>query len=202
MGVLKIYWRVMGCLNYQKVWKFARFCKNQNFQVAGSQKNFPPFQVFSNPSPHTSLSPPTPTPTVLSVVLFLWLNGWSQHIWCAILLDDNMDLNMSSLGTLVPETPWCVVCNKDSSLLRSDTMWFFTGNLIWYHTHKHTVHSGSVDWHSLVNIYLHHHLLCAHNSYLYYIKWLNEQFTDIENLLSIMGSFQKLFTCKSHVSVD
>ena len=108
MGVLKIYWRVMGCLNYQKVWKFARFCKNQNFQVAGSQKNFPPFQVFSNPSPHTSLSPPTPTPTVLSVVLFLWLNGWSQHIWCAILLNDNMDLNMSSLGTLVPERPWCV----------------------------------------------------------------------------------------------
>ena len=49
-----------------------------------------------------------PPPTVLSVFLFLWLNGWSQHIWCAILLNDNMDLNMSSLGTLVPERPWCV----------------------------------------------------------------------------------------------
>ena len=32
----------------------------------------------------------TSTPTALSVVLFLWLNGWSCHIWCAILLSDNM----------------------------------------------------------------------------------------------------------------
>ena len=27
---------------------------------------------------------------------------------CAILLNDNMDLHMSSLGTLVPEGPWYV----------------------------------------------------------------------------------------------
>ena len=40
MGVLKIYWGVMGCQNYQKVRKCARFCKNHNFQVAESQKNF------------------------------------------------------------------------------------------------------------------------------------------------------------------
>ena len=65
------------------------------------------FQFFSQPS-STSLSPPTPTSTVLSVVLFLWLNGWSRHIWCANLLNDNMDLHMSNLGTLVPERPWCV----------------------------------------------------------------------------------------------
>ena len=38
MGVLKIYWRVMGCQNCQKIWKFARFCKNHNFQVAANQK--------------------------------------------------------------------------------------------------------------------------------------------------------------------
>ena len=40
MGVLKFYWRVMGCQNYQKVQKFARFCKNYNFQVAVSQNIF------------------------------------------------------------------------------------------------------------------------------------------------------------------
>ena len=40
MGVLKICWRVMGCQNYQKVQKFARFCKNYNFQVAVSQNIF------------------------------------------------------------------------------------------------------------------------------------------------------------------
>ena len=50
-------------------------------------------------------SPPTPSSTVFSVVMFLWVHGSSNHIWCAILLNDNMDLRMSSLGTLVPEGP-------------------------------------------------------------------------------------------------
>ena len=61
--------------------------------------------------------------------------------------------------------------------------WFFTGMLIWYHIHKHpnTQHTqGPVDWHTQINIYL-HHLLCAHSSYLYYSKWLNEWLTDIKN---------------------
>ena len=99
----------------------------------------PPFQILSNlPSP-TSLSPPTPNPIVLSVVLFLCLNGWSCHIWCAILLNDNMDLHMSSFGTLVPEGPWCVFYAT-----RHKVYWglkhnvFFTGTLIWYHTHQQT----------------------------------------------------------------
>ena len=57
-----------------------------------------------------------PTPTVLSVVVFLYLSGQSRHIWCAILLDDNMDLHMSSLGNIVPKEPWCLFqCNKASS---------------------------------------------------------------------------------------
>ena len=38
LGVLKIYWRVMGCQICRKVWKFARFCKNHNFHVPVSQK--------------------------------------------------------------------------------------------------------------------------------------------------------------------
>ena len=51
-------------------------------------------------------------------------------------------------------------------------MWFFTDTLIWYH--KHTQHTqGPVDWHTHINVYL-HHLLCVQSSYLYYIKWLNE----------------------------
>ena len=77
--------------------------------------------------------PPTPSfsvtfnhhPTALSIVLFLWLNGWLCHIWCAILLNDIMDLPMlslDSLRTLVllyldPKGPWCVfvLCSKASS---------------------------------------------------------------------------------------
>ena len=61
-----------------------------------------------------SLLPPLPchlqpsASTVLSVIMFLLVNGWSHHIWCAILLNDNMDLHMSSLGTLVLVGPWCM----------------------------------------------------------------------------------------------
>ena len=78
--------------------------------------------IFPNqvcPSPLSSLSPPTPNSTALPVVLFLWLKEWSCHISYAVLLNDIMDLHMSSLGTLralvllylVPE-PWCVFYTK------------------------------------------------------------------------------------------
>ena len=33
---------------------------------------------------------------------------WSHDIWCAILLNDNIELHMSTLGSLVPEGPSCV----------------------------------------------------------------------------------------------
>ena len=77
--------------------------------------------------PPTSLSPPTPTPTAPSVVMFLWLNGWSRHIWCAILLNDNMDLHMSSLHTLVPEGSWCMFYAK-----RHQFYWGLTHNVSFY----------------------------------------------------------------------
>ena len=130
------------------------------------------FQILSNPLSPTFLSPPTSTPTVLSAVLFLWLNGWSHHIWCAILLNNNMGLHMSSVGTLVPEGPWCVFYAT-----RRQVYWGRTHNVIFYwysdliwQTHIHTQYTqGPVDWHTHINVYL-HHLLCAQSSYLYYIK--------------------------------
>ena len=124
------------------------------------------------PIPSTFLSLPFPTPTVLSIVLFLWLNGWSRCIGCAILLNDNMDLHILSLGTLVPEGPWCVFY-----IARHHVCWglthnvVFRGTLIWYHTHTNT-HSRLTHPYKYIK-YL-HYLLCGHNSYLYYIKWLNE----------------------------
>ena len=91
-----------------------------------------------SPFPQFPVSP-IPTRTVLSVVLFLLLNGWSGHTWCAISLNDNMDLHISSLGTLVPEGPWGVFYATRCQVywdLKNNVV--FTGTLIRYHTHKNT----------------------------------------------------------------
>ena len=70
------------------------------------------FQILSNPPP--SLLPPTPTPTGHYVVLFIWLNGWLHHTWCAILLNVIMDVHMSSLMALIL---MLVLCNKASDFI-------------------------------------------------------------------------------------
>ena len=119
----------------------------------------------------TSLSPPTSTSTVLLVVLFLWLNVWSHHIWCAILLNDNM--------VLVPEGPWCVFYAA-----RRQVYWGLTHIVVFLLvlrfdiTNAQTHYTqGPLDWHTHQNVYL-YHLLCAQMSYLYYIKWLNKWLND------------------------
>ena len=104
----------------------------------------PFFKIWPPPSP-TFLSPPTPT--ALTVVVFLWLIGWSRHTWCATLLNDSMDLYTSSLSTLVPEGPWYMFYAT-----RHQVYWGLTYNVVFYwysnlisHTHKHknTAHSGA-----------------------------------------------------------
>ena len=140
------------------------------FEIGGSQKSlhswkrgtnplfygdphiaYPCFFKFCPPLPATTfLSPPTPAPTVLSAVLFLWLNEWSCHIWCAIVLNDNMDHCICQ--TLVPYGPWCVfyatMCHLYWSLTQCDFLlvpWF---DITHTHTHTHTEHTqGPVDWH-------------------------------------------------------
>ena len=95
-----------------------------------------PFFRFCPTSPTPSLSSPTPTLTALSFVLFLWLNWQSHHIWCATLINDDMDLHMSSFGTLVPEGPWYMFY-----ALRCQVYWGLTHMVFrWYsdlisHTH-------------------------------------------------------------------
>ena len=119
-----------------------------------------PFNFFSfsrdfNFCWYHSQIPRSPIPTVLSIVLFLWLNGWSRHIWCAILLNDNMDLHMSNLGTLVPEGPWCVLCSKSHNVV----FYWYSDLVSHTQTHKHTQHTqGPVDWQTLINIYLHQYI--------------------------------------------
>ena len=90
------------------------------------------------------LSPQTPTPIALSVVLFFWPNEWSRHIWCDILLNDIMDPHISNLGTSVPEGPWCVFYAT-----KRQVYWGLTHMIFCWHsddithiqTHRHTVHS-------------------------------------------------------------
>ena len=128
----------------------------------------PPPSVFK--SLHRHLQPPLPS--VLSVFMFLWLNGWSRHIWWTILLNDNMDLYMSILGALVPEGLWCVFHET-----RRQVYWSLTHSVVFYwysdlisNTHNTHHTQGPADEHTHINICL-HHLLCAHSSYLYFIKW-------------------------------
>ena len=110
------------------LWRPSKYCQPPTTTL---------FQVL--PTPPTSLSPQTLIPNTPSVVMFVWLNGWSCHIWCAILCNNNMDLHMSSLGTLVTEGPWYVFYVKGVKLTELwHILWFFTGTLIWYHTHTHT----------------------------------------------------------------
>ena len=125
----------------------------------------PPFLKFCPPSTPAPLPFPLQPPP--------------HFLWCAISLDGNMDLYMSSLGTLVPGGAWCVFyATKRRAYCGLTHSVVSTGPLVWFHTHTHT-HANTqhtqepVDDHSHINIYL-HHLLCAHSSYLYYIKWLNE----------------------------
>ena len=47
---------------------------------------------------------PTLLIPILFVALLLWLNVWPYHT-CVILLDDIIDLNLLSLGTIVPAAP-------------------------------------------------------------------------------------------------
>ena len=98
-----------------------------------------PLSNFVHPPPPNSLSPPTPTPIVLSVVLFFWLNGWmGDHarfdvfIYCSNLFNDNMDQQMSSFSTLVPEGPWCVFYATRHQFYWSltDTFFYWYSDLI------------------------------------------------------------------------
>ena len=106
-----------------------------------------PTPFFSTPSPtyilstpsRTFLSPPAPTSTALSVIMFLWLNRWSCHICCTILLNGNMDLYMSKLGTLVPTGSWCGFCATRRQSYEGDRQCGFLLVLWLDLTHKQTL---------------------------------------------------------------
>lgn len=65
------------------------------------------------------------------------------------------DLPSPSTGTLVPEPPCYVLCNKASGLMSVWNRWMaFASILIYYHMHEQIVHTytqGPIDRH--INIY-------------------------------------------------
>ena len=99
----------------------------------------PFFKFCSTPT----LSAPTPTPTALFVVLFLWRNGWSRHIWCATLINHIMDPHVKP-WYLVTEGPWCVFYGT-----RRQVYWVLTRDfllVLWFditQTQTHTEHPGA-----------------------------------------------------------
>ena len=124
----------------------------------------PPFSNFITPPPYFSLQTPPP----LLFLLSCWMGDRATFDVFYFLLNYIMDLHMLSLGTVVPEGPWCVFYST-----RHQVYWGLTHNVTfcWYpglisHTLKHTQHTqGPLEWHIHINIYL-HHLLCTHSSYL------------------------------------
>ena len=70
-------------------------------------------------------------PPLLIVVLFLCLNGWSHHIWCAILLNDTIDVHMWQQSIKFHSVHWGINNPPSKTLpffLPSHTLnlyWFF-----------------------------------------------------------------------------
>ena len=158
----------------------------------------PPLPLFKFcPTPPPSLSPPIPTPTALSVVLFLWQIGWSRHIWCAI----SLRAFHATRGQVYCVWHNVIFCYYSDLILHTPT------HLILHtptHTHAHkdtktrnTLRGKKTDTHPFKYI---HHLLCAHSNYLYYIEWSIHWYQNFT--YHNVFSFQKLFTCTNHISVE
>ena len=133
----------------------------------------PYFQFcLTHPLPHSPVNSNAHPPLFLRLTCFF---GWmGDHATFDVLfyLMIIWIYTCQALAPLTRRTLMCVLCNKASSLLRPGTCGFLL--VLWFdithtQTQTHTVHSGAVDWHTHINIYL-HHLLCAHSSYLYFIK--------------------------------
>ena len=139
--------------------------------IAYSDSCFKFCPTLSSPLPQF-LSPPPATPRVLSVVLFLLLNGWSRHIWCAVLLNNNMDLYMSSLDNLVPEGPYCCVFYATRRQVCWGLTRFFSGTLDFTNTQTHTAHSGTSRMTRPYKCIFTPIVMCSKQ--LYYIKWLKK----------------------------
>ena len=162
--------------------------------------------MFTSPKESfSSLIPPPPSPT-LFVTLFFWLNVWLCDI-CVILLNDIIDLHLSSLSTR--STLLCVLCNKASSLLQvccsllqvyCNFTFYTSSTLIWYQTHR-KIHTGA---NRLTYKYILTSHCNSHSSYLYYFELIIHWYQKHILLRSIIFLFFKNYSPAEgefHISV-
>ena len=125
-----------------------------------------------------------------------WVNGWMGD--CAI-LDMLFYLMISWMYTCCILGPWCVL-----HATRHQVYWGLAHVVFcWYsdlisHSHKHIKHNqGSVSTLTHPCKYIFTHLLCALSSCLDYTEWIITWYQKFS--FHNVCSFQKLFTCKSHI---
>ena len=141
---------MVGMGNFFKVcWHSWQRVANPLFLWRPSYIAYPPFLKCCPPThPQHLCHLQSPPPLFfLLPCFFSWMGDHTtHHIWCAILLNGNIDPHVSSLGSLVPEGPWYVF-----SAIRHQIYWGLTHTIkvkyICYHTHTnfqtHTALSGA-----------------------------------------------------------
>ena len=130
------------------------------------------------------------------------MNGWSCDIWYVILLID-MDIQMSSFGTIVPEGP-CYVFY----VARHHGYWGLTFNVfllvLWFditHTYKNTGNTqGLKDWLPYKYILT---LPITYAQQLGVLDWMNNSLSPKIYLTEFLNvfAFHELLTCRSYIYV-
>ena len=146
----------------------------------------PLFFKFVKPPFPCCLQPPSPLLFLLPC-FFDWMGDWATFDVVFYLMI--LWIYLCRLRTFVSEGSWYMfllaiwfnITHTNTDKHTHTYTHTHTHTHIHTHTHTHTyTHTktystlcGPVDWHNYINIYV-THLLCAHNSYPYYVKWLNE----------------------------
>ena len=142
----------------------------------------PPFFKFCPTTSHPHVAVTSNSHPNCSFCCPVSLAEWviTPHVMC-YLLNDDMDIHLSSYGTLVPEGPWCVFYAT-----RLQGYWGLTHIKVFYwysdlishtQTHKHTAHSGTSR---MTHPYKY--------TFTPPVMWSQQlPFTDLKNLLSTMS---------------
>ena len=132
------------------------------------------FQILSNLPPPWLPCHLQPSPPLFFLLSFFF--GWIGDHATFDVLFCVMIIWIYTCRALVPLYQKDLnVCFMQQRAKFTEVWHVFSILVLWFditHTHKHTqLPRTTARTHTQINIYS-HHLLCAHSSYLYYIKWL------------------------------